>query len=260
MKYIANFSGGKDSTAMLIMLLEKGYPLDYIVSCDTGKEFPEMYAHIEKVKRYLKEHFPDAPEITTLRAEHTFDYFMFEKPVKREFTQMIDAHSKYKSSFGYGWGSFKNRWCTSELKTKVMRKFFKGIGEYVNYIGIAADEPKRLKADKRKMYPLADWGITEEDALNFCYQRGFDWGGVYKYQTRMSCWCCPLQSIKQYRALWKYHPELWRECRSMDERSPIAMCSSYTLEELEKRFEAEARQMNIFDMIEQNEGLCAHAE
>ncbi len=248
MKYIANFSGGKDSTAMLIMLLEKGYPLDYIVSCDTGKEFPEMYAHIEKVKRYLKKHFPDAPEIITLRAVHSFDYYMFEKPVKREFNQTKDAHSKYKSAFGYGWGSFKNRWCTSTMKTEVMRKFFQGMAKYINYIGIAADETKRLKPDKQKMYPLAEWGVTEADALNFCYQRGFDWGGLYEHKKRVSCWCCPLQSINDYRVLWKHHPELWQELKSMDKRSPIEMCSSYTLDELEKRFEAEARQLSIFDL------------
>lgn len=162
---------------MLLMLLEKGYPLDYIVSCDTGKEFPEMYAHIEKVKQYLKERFPDAPEITTLRAEHSFDYFMFEIPVKRKFDTTDSRYNKYQSSCGYGWGSFKNRWCTSRMKTRVMEKFFKDVGEYVNYIGIAADEPKRLKADKRKIYPLAEWGISERAALNFCYQRRFDWGG-----------------------------------------------------------------------------------
>lgn len=251
MKYVANFSGGKDSTAMLFMLLEKGYPLDYIVSCDTGKEFPEMYEHIEKVKQCLKEHYPNAPKITTLRAEHSFDYLMFDIPVKRKFKNQDSKYSKYKSTFGYGWGSFKNRWCTSKLKTDVMRKFFKGIGRYINYIGIAADEPKRLKPDKRKTYPLAQWGVTESDALNYCYALGFDWGGVYKHQKRMSCWCCPLQSIKSYRALWKYHPELWQELKSMDERSPIAMCSSYTLEELERRFEAESRQISIFDLVEE---------
>jgi len=31
MKHIVSFSGGKDSTAMLLMMLEKGYPIDYII-------------------------------------------------------------------------------------------------------------------------------------------------------------------------------------------------------------------------------------
>ena len=53
MKHIVQFSGGKDSTAMLLMMLEKGMPVDEIIFCDTGKEFPAMYDHIEKVHTYI---------------------------------------------------------------------------------------------------------------------------------------------------------------------------------------------------------------
>lgn len=256
MKYIANFSGGKDSTAMLFMLLEKGYPLDYIVFCDTGKEFPELYEHVERVKRYLKEHFPSAPEITVLRAEHTFDYYMFEVPVHRKSNAKFSKYNKHDSACGYGWAGIKNRWCTGRMKKEVMQKFFRGIGQYIDYIGIAADEPKRLKPDERKRYPLAEWGITEKAALSYCYAIGFDWGGLYRKMDRASCWCCPLQSIKSYRALWKYHPELWEELKRMDERSPISMCSSYTLDELERRFEREKNQMNFFDLLGKEESFC----
>ena len=49
--YIVSFSGGKDSTAMLLHLLELGEPIDEILFCDTTMEFPEMYVHIEKVKK-----------------------------------------------------------------------------------------------------------------------------------------------------------------------------------------------------------------
>ena len=51
--YIVSFSGGKDSTAMLLLLLKKGYPIDEIIMCDTGMEFDDMYKHIEKVKRSI---------------------------------------------------------------------------------------------------------------------------------------------------------------------------------------------------------------
>lgn len=39
MKYIATLSGGKDSTAMIDLLLRNNYPLDYIVFKDTLHEF-----------------------------------------------------------------------------------------------------------------------------------------------------------------------------------------------------------------------------
>ncbi|HFL3518279.1 TPA: phosphoadenosine phosphosulfate reductase family protein [Clostridioides difficile] len=36
MKYIASFSGGKDSAAMLLLILEKRLPLDEIVFIDNS--------------------------------------------------------------------------------------------------------------------------------------------------------------------------------------------------------------------------------
>ena len=53
MKHVISFSGGKDSTAMLLMMIEKGYPIDYIIFVDTTKEFPEIYQHIQKVEEYI---------------------------------------------------------------------------------------------------------------------------------------------------------------------------------------------------------------
>lgn len=37
MKHIVNLSGGKDSTAMLLMMLDRGMPIDYIVFCRYGE-------------------------------------------------------------------------------------------------------------------------------------------------------------------------------------------------------------------------------
>lgn len=45
MKYIATLSGGKDSTAMVDMLLRYSHPLDYIVFKDTLHEFELMYRY-----------------------------------------------------------------------------------------------------------------------------------------------------------------------------------------------------------------------
>lgn len=44
-KYVLSLSGGKDSTAMLLRLLEEKRPVDLILFCDTGLEFPQMYEH-----------------------------------------------------------------------------------------------------------------------------------------------------------------------------------------------------------------------
>ena len=51
--HAVSLSGGKDSTAMLLMMLDRGMPVDGVFWADTGMEFPEMYGHIAKVDDFL---------------------------------------------------------------------------------------------------------------------------------------------------------------------------------------------------------------
>lgn len=234
MKYIVNLSGGKDSTAMLIMMLEKNMPIDYIVFADTGKDFPQMSDHLDKLRKYIKANFPTAPEITVLRSEKDFDYLMFDH---------IKTRGKNKGQKGYGWASMWARWCTSELKTRVIDNFIKSLNDdFTQYIGIAADEPKRLREVPNRKYPLAEWGVTEAAALQYCYEHGFDWDGLYNHFDRVSCWCCPLKNLKELKALYLYYPDLWAQLRSMDYFAFNQFRADYSVLELEEKFKKEVRQ------------------
>jgi len=42
---IVSFSGGKDSTAMLLRMIELDMSIDKIIFVDTGLEFPELYIY-----------------------------------------------------------------------------------------------------------------------------------------------------------------------------------------------------------------------
>ena len=44
--HAVSLSGGKDSTAMLLLMIERGMPINMVLTADTGMEFPEMYAHL----------------------------------------------------------------------------------------------------------------------------------------------------------------------------------------------------------------------
>ena len=70
---IVSFSGGKDSTAMLLRMLELGMRVDEIIFYDTGVEFPQMYEHVDKVERYIKR------QITRLKDEHDFEYYLLDR-------------------------------------------------------------------------------------------------------------------------------------------------------------------------------------
>ena len=178
---------------------------------------------ITLVKKYIKEKYNK--EITTLKAEKDFDYYMFEHEKTR---------GKNKGKRGYGWSTMLCRWCTSNLKTNVINKYLKAKNEeYTEYIGIACDEPKRIKD---KCYPLIDWGMTEKDCLHYCYERGFDWEGLYEHFDRVSCWCCPLKNLKELEILYKYYPELWEELKKMDKRAYNQFRKDYRGEQLEEKF------------------------
>lgn len=63
------------------------------------------------------------------------------------------------------WAGPQNRWCTGTLKIRVLSAYLKELKhkyEIIEYVGIAADEPKRIK---NKCYPLVEWGMTEKTVL-----------------------------------------------------------------------------------------------
>lgn len=227
MKHIVSFSGGKDSTAMLLRMLEENIPVDEILFCDTGKDFPDMLFHIEKVDEYIKKNYNKS--ITKLKDEKSFDYYMFEHEKTR---------GKNKGKKGYGWATMKCRWCTTILKNNVIHRYLSNYKDegYEEYIGIAYDEQERIK---NKNYPLVDWKMTEKDCLEYCYNKGFDWNGLYEHFDRLSCWCCPLKNLKELKILYKYYPELWQELKEMDKKSYNKFKYNYSVEDLDKKFSSD---------------------
>ena len=139
-----------------------------------------------------------------------------------------------------------NRWCTGELKRKLFRHYLKGL-ECIKYYGIAYDEPKRIDKNQGQniQYPLYEWGITERQALQYCYDRGFDWEGLYKLFDRVSCWCCPLQSLRELENLYLYFPDLWERLKEMDKRAFNQFKADYSVEQLEQRFEKKLKNYSV---------------
>lgn len=98
-------------------------------------------------------------------------------------------------------------------------------------------------------YPLIEYGVTEADAIQYCRKLGYTWGGLYDIFKRVSCWCCPLQSIKDLRKLRKHRPELWAKLLEMDERQPAhspGFKDYWRVDDFERRFANEDRQMDIW--------------
>jgi len=228
--HIVSLSGGKDSTAMLLRMLEEGWQVDLILFCDTGLEFDAMYRHIEKLEKYI------GRPIIHLKSEYSFEYLFLEHLPKRKNPDLYGRK-------GYSWANFQNRWCTTMLKQRVIDSYLRNLAkeyELVQYIGIAADEPQRIR---NFCYPLVEWGMTEADCLAYCKERGFDWDGLYDIFHRVSCWCCPLKSIDEFRKLRKHFPKLWEKLRNWDSRTWRTFLKNYSVEQLEIRFAFEEERL-----------------
>lgn len=239
---ILSFSGGKDSSAMLLEWLERHnnlpnkYPLDEVVYIDVGKEFPSMIEHVNKIENIV---LCSGVKFTRLRSNYSFDYYMFDYEAKRRNSYLKDFR-------GYSWPGPRSRWCTSKLKVEVIGQYLKELNKkyrVIQLIGIAADEKYRLtrpcNQQPNHFHPLYVWGWTEADCLQYCYNRGFDWGGLYEIFGRVSCWCCPLQSLDELRKLRKYFPVLWDTLLDMERRTWRNFRADYSVDDLEIRFALE---------------------
>lgn len=237
-KIIVSFSGGKDSTWMLLEMIRRGEHIDEVVFFDTGWEFPQMLQHIEKIKKLVEN---NGITFTTLHPKLSFDYLMFDKPVK-----------EHKGGFhnGYSWCGLRGcRWGTTE-KILAINSYFESEPEHIQCVGIAVDEVDRLAKERKgnKRFPLAEWGITEVECLQGCYSLGYDWGGLYEDLDRVSCKFCALKNLKELRNIYWKMPDVWNELRDYQSRT----CYPYRAEGtsifdlevrfgLEKEFEAQGK-------------------
>ena len=82
-KHIVNFSGGKDSTAMLIRMLEENMQVDEIIFCKVmatqsiGAELPEMYEYINRIDKYIQGKYNK--KITVITQEKSFEDYFYTK-------------------------------------------------------------------------------------------------------------------------------------------------------------------------------------
>lgn len=204
MKYIASVSFGKDSLAMLLLLIKNQYDLDEVIFYDTGMEFQAIYDIRDIIKALL--HKLNI-KYTELKPNESFTYKMLEKEVHKRNGQLQK---------GYGLCGGRCRWGTTE-KNKTIEKYLKEQygQDYKEFIGIAYDETTRIEKERNehKLLPLVDWKMTEKDCLEYCYNNGFYWeeNGIRLYDVldRVSCWCCGNKNKKELENMRVYLPEYY---------------------------------------------------
>ncbi len=206
MKYIASWSGGKDSTASIILAHEHGEPLDLIIFSEVmfdkniSGELPE---HIDFIKNKAIPVFESwGYEVKILHSDKTFlDCFY-------HIVQKSQKNKGKRQGFPFPGMCKINDRC----KTKPLDRYFKNYpGEYTKYIGIAKDEPKRKKRINKadnKVSLLQKYGYTEHMAFDLC--KKYDLlSPIYEFAPRGGCWFCPNAKYRELRHLRTEHKDLW---------------------------------------------------
>lgn len=229
-RYIASVSFGKDSLAMLLLLIEHDFPLDEVVFYDTGMEFNAIYHIRDKILPLLNE---KKIKYTELKPREPFLFTAFERVVHKKDGTI---------SKGYSWCGGRCRWGTS-AKISAIEKYCRGAYEY---IGIASDEQKRIQKERKdtKLLPLVTLGMTEAKCLSYCRSKGFSWNeegvDLYNILSRVSCWCCANKNLKELKQYFLYLPKYWQKLKDFQKRTTRPMKGKGKgIFELEERFKME---------------------
>lgn len=232
---------------MLLKVLELGYPLDEVVYFDIGVEFDSIRNNAGKMKHILAE---KGIEFTILEPKEPFVYCMCDKPVKK-------ADGTIQS--GYKWCGGCARWGTT-LKLDAIKNNNAKYGDemIVEYVGVASDERQRINRSKQgnriKIYPLVEWDMTENDCLEYCYNKGWHWSEngyeLYDLLDRVSCKYCRNKNLKELRNIYHFMPDVWQELKELQDKVQMPYKDEKTIHDLELRFVNEDSQMTIFNFLD----------
>tara|TARA_Y100001963_G_C6744378_1_gene430759 strand:+ start:687 stop:1604 length:918 start_codon:yes stop_codon:yes gene_type:complete len=223
--HVASLSGGKDSTAMALYLMEQGIefnPLFY----DTGWEHPAVYEYIEndlprilgKPVRAVEGKVPDLPEEI--------------EPIALEFESRLGRRSAmvrlclYKGMFP---GRLQ-RWCTQYLKIEGLKKALKEYDAPVNCVGVRAGESAaRSKLPERELStsldcmvwrPILSW--TKADVIAIHNRHGIAPNRLYlQGAERVGCWPCIFSRKSEVRFIAETDPERIAIIRDLEEAVSI---------------------------------------
>lgn len=194
MKHIVCFSGGKDSTA-LVLWAKANLPEFTTVFCDTGWEHPITYAYVEEINRTLLD-----GRLVTLQSE--------------KYADMMDCfldHKMFANSFA--------RFCTEDMKIEPLHRYFTSLDDEVTvYQGVRAEESDKRRTATEEQWveagggylmkrPLLRW--SAEMVFAQIKKHGLTPNAFYLMGLgRVGCWPCIHASLRDIKAYLIATPEI----------------------------------------------------
>lgn len=185
-RFIASFSGGKDSQVVLDLCTRAIPPTDFeVIYSDTGYELPSSLQLYDEVRQYYQERFPSLSFHVARNHESVLNYW-------DKIGTPSDTH----------------RWCCSIMKTAPLYRMLKIGGgrqaRVLTFDGVRAEESTRRSGYHRigkgvkhstviNASPILAWNSVEiflylfkyELPINTAYRQGM---------TRVGCLICPFSS------------------------------------------------------------------
>lgn len=192
-KYILSYGGGVDSTALLLLIMDKKMPLDCVVFADTGNELPETYKYVNMIESLLQNNNIPFKRVMNRKGESLFDRCFRRRVIPSQI-----------------W-----RFCTRDFKITPIHKFYKSFKTHIyEYMGIDYDEVRRMKDSKddfiTKLYPLIDNKITRNGCIEIIKNNNLP------IPVKSGCPFCPFNDDERWNYIKENHPELYQQALDLE--------------------------------------------
>lgn len=220
MELVINFSGGKDSSAMLAYICENWPAVKkHVVMADTGWEYQDAIAWSRSIV-----------------GRFGLDLHVVRNPNK-DFFQMVERRGKFPSP--------AQRQCTSDLKRGPIQTWIRNNVTdrvVVNCMGLRAEEsPARAKKlplsrdksmtnSRRTVWnwlPIHHWPETQVRA--YLADRDIPLHPVYQYLRRFSCQVCIYMTGRDLAAVRQNNPSAFQRIADLEQAIGFTMQPGHTI-------------------------------